>query len=203
MSPLRHTSGMTESSAVPPGAALVLIDIQRGFDDPVWGARNNPAAEQVAAALLAAWRRAAWPVVHVQHDSTEPGSPLAPGQPGHRHKPEVTPDAGEPVVHKTVNSAFIGTDLEQLLRSAAAPGVVLAGITTDHCVSTTARMAGNLGFDTWLVGDACAAFDRVGADGTQYPAQLVHDVALASLHEEFATVVDSSAVFAALRAGRP
>jgi nicotinamidase-related amidase len=193
---------MTEVPTVPPGAALVLIDIQQGFDNPVWGPRNNPAAEQVAAELLGAWRRAGWPVIHVQHDSTEPGSPLAPGQPGHRHKPEVMPVAGEPVVHKTVNSGFIGTELEQLLRSAEAPGVVLAGITTDHCVSTTVRMAGNLGFDTWLVADACAAFERAGADGTRYPAQLVHEVALASLHDEFATVVDSAAVLATLRAGQ-
>lgn len=185
---------------MPPGAALLLIDIQQGFDSPVWGPRNNPDAEQVAAKLLAAWRRAGWPIVHVQHDSTEPGSPLATGQPGHRHKPEVAPAAGEPVVHKTVNSGFIGTDLERRLRATEAPGVVLAGITTDHCVSTTARMAGNLGFDTWLVGDACAAFDRVGADGTRYAAQVVHEVALASLHGEFATVVDSAAVLATLPA---
>lgn len=140
---------------MPRGAALLLIDIQQGFDSPVWGARNNPDAEQVAAALLAAWRRAGWPIVHVQHDSTEPGSPLATGQPGHRHKPEVAPAAGEPVVHKTVNSGFIGTDLEQRLRATEAPGVV----------------------------------------------QVVHEVALASLHGEFATVVDSAAVLATVPVG--
>jgi nicotinamidase-related amidase len=186
---------------VPPGAALLLIDVQQGFDDPVWGSRNNPDAERAAAALLAAWRERGWPVVHVQHDAVEPGSPLTPGQPGHAHKPEVAPRPGEAVVHKSVNSAFIGTDLQERLTALQVPGLVVVGLTTDHCVSTSVRMAGNLGFDTWLVADACAAHDRVGADGERYAAQLVHEVALASLHDEFATVVESGAVLAALPDG--
>jgi nicotinamidase-related amidase len=189
---------------VPPGCALVLIDIQQGFDDPVWGPRNNPDAEWAAATLLTAWRDRGWPVVHVQHDAEEPGSPLTPGQPGHAPKPEVAPRADEAVVHKPVNSAFIGTDLLERLTALQVPGVVIAGLTTDHCVSTTTRMAGNLGLATWLVADACAAFDRIGADGTRYAAQLVHDVALASLHDEFATVVESGDLLAGLtdRSGR-
>lgn len=181
-----------DATPLPPdGSALVLIDIQVGFADPAWGERNNPDAEAVAGRLLEVWRERRWPVVHVQHDSEEPGSPLTPGTPGHAHHPAVGPRGDEPVVHKTVNSAFIGTDLEHRLRHARVPGIVLAGLTTDHCVSTTARMSANLGFDTWLVADACATFGRRGADGRDYPAQLVHDVALASLHDEFVTVIDS------------
>jgi len=179
------------------GSALVLIDIQAGFDDPVWGARNNPGAEDVSGRLLEGWRRRRWPVIHVQHDSTEPGSSLAPGSPGHAHKSQVRPRADEPVVHKTVNSAFIGTDLEQRLRELGVPGVVLCGLTTDHCVSTTARMSANLGFETWLVADACATFARRGPDGSIFPAQLVHDVAIASLHDEFATVLTSEELLTA------
>ena len=174
------------------GSALVLIDIQVGFDDPEWGARNNPDAEDVCGRLLEAWRRNGWPVVHIQHDSTEPDSSLAPGSPGHAHKSQVAPQADEPVLHKTVNSAFIGTDLEQRLREMAVPGVVFCGLTTDHCVSTTTRMSANLGFDTWLVADGCATFARQGPDGQLFAATLVHDVALASLHEEFATVLHST-----------
>jgi nicotinamidase-related amidase len=179
------------------GAALVLIDVQVGFDDPAWGARNNPNAEDVCGRVLEAWRRNGWPVVHIQHDSTEAGSPLTPGTPGHAHKSQVTPRPDEPVLHKTVNSAFIGTDLEQRLRGLAVPGVVLCGLTTDHCVSTTTRMSANLGFETWLVADGCATFERRGPDGQPFEASLVHDVAIASLHEEFATVLTSDVLLTA------
>jgi nicotinamidase-related amidase len=176
------------------GAALVLVDIQVGFDDPAWGVRNNPEAEDVCGQLLEAWRRKGWPVVHIQHDSTEPGSPLTPGSPGHAHKSQVTPRPDEPVLHKTVNSAFIGTDLEQRLHDLGVPGVVLCGLTTDHCVSTTTRMSANLGFETWLVADGCATFERRGPGGELFAASLVHEVALASLHEEFATVLGSASL---------
>jgi len=177
------------TAPIPVGSALVVIDVQAGFDDPVWGPRNNPGAEDACGRLVDAWRERKWPLILVQHDGYDDCPPLQPGQPGHELKPQVAPRPDEPVVHKTVNSAFIGTSLEQHLRDLAVPGVVLCGLTTDHCVSTTTRMSANLGFDTWLVADACAAFDRVGADGTRYDAQLVHDVSLASLHDEFATVL--------------
>ncbi len=133
-------------------------------------------------------------MIHIQHDSVEPRSPLRPGQPGHDLKPQVVPRPTEPVLHKQVNSAFIGTDLEARLHALAAPGVVLCGLTTDHDVSTTTRMTANLGFATWVVADACATFGRTSADGTQYRARLVHDIALASLHREFATVITSGAL---------
>ena len=125
--------------------------------------RSGARAEDVCGQLLDAWRRRGWPVVHIQHDSVEPGSPLAPGSPGHAHKSQVTPRADEPVLHKTVNSAFIGTDLDRdSTMPLGVPGVVLCGLTTDHCVSTTTRMSANLGFETWLVADGCATFERRG-----------------------------------------
>ena len=99
-----------------PRTALLLIDIQQGLDDPKWGERNNPNAEQQIAAMLAAWRRAKWPVIHVQHMSQRPTSPLRPNLPGNAFKPEAVPLEGEPVFQKTVNSAFIGTPLEDHLR---------------------------------------------------------------------------------------
>ena len=182
-------------------AALLVIDVQKGFDTPGWGRRNNPEAENVIASLLEAWRAAGWPVLHAQHVSVEPGSALGPGQPGVDIKPEAAPREGEPLFQKSVNSAFIGTGLEDHLRSGGIESLVMVGLTTNHCVSTTARMAGNLGFKTFVVEDATATFDRVGPDGVLHPAELVHSVSLANLHDEFATVVHSSEVLSAL--GRP
>ncbi len=178
---------------------LLLIDLQLGFDDPRWGRRNNPILEQRAGALLRAWRPFGRPVVHVRHMSIDPTSPLRPGQPGNDFKPETAPKEGEAVIEKRVNSAFIGTSLEADLRSAGCSGLVIMGLTTNHCVSTTARMAGNLGFATWVVSDATAAFDRVGPDGVRHRAEDVHAMALSDLHGEFATVVDSDAVIDALQ----
>ena len=174
-----------------PETALLVVDVQRGFDEPLWGARNNPRAEETIGRLLAAWRSSGRPVLHVQHLSRSPGSPLAPGLPGSEIKPVARPLAGEPVFSKHVNSAFIGTELESHLREHAIQGLVVVGLTTDHCVSTTVRMAGNLGFDTWVVSDATATFDRVGPAGESHTAEQIHAVALASLHGEFATVVSA------------
>lgn len=174
--------------------ALLLIDVQQGFDDPRWGTRNNPGAESVAAGLLADWRARGWPVLHARHDSVSPHSPLRPGQPGNDIKEAVRPAAGEPVFPKTVNSAFIGTGLEAELRRLGVEELVIAGLTTDHCVSTTTRMAANLGFRAWLVEDGCATFGRRGYDGRDYAADEIHRVALVSLHGEFAEVVTAAAL---------
>jgi len=186
-------------SLEPPATTLLVVDLQLGFDEPRWGRRNNPHLEQRASDLLRAWRSAGRPVVHVRHMSTEPSSPLRPGQPGNAFKPETAPVAGEAVIEKRVNSAFIGTSLEADLRRAGCSELVIVGLTTNHCVSTTARMAGNLGFSTWVVSDATATFDRIGPDGVEHPAEQIHAVALSDLHGEFATVVDAAAVIAAVQ----
>lgn len=184
---------------LPANAALVVIDVQRAFDDPRMGPRNNPALEGNVRALLARWRESRRPLFHVKHMSTEPQSLLRPGLPGNEFKPEAAPLAGERVIEKNVNSAFIGTPLEAELREKRIDTLVLLGIQTNHCVSTTTRMAGNLGFRAFLVGDACATFDRKGPDGRLWPAQTLHDVSLADLHGEFATVVTTAQVLAAAR----
>lgn len=183
---------------LPQNAVLLLIDVQKGFDEPVWGNRNNLSAEQNIARLLEAWRTSHRPVFHVQHLSLSPNSPLAPNRSGCAIKEAVTPQEGERLFQKHVNSAFIGTDLEQQLREHGYQTLVIVGLTTPHCVSTTTRMAGNLGFETWLVADATAAFDMVGHDGRKYPAEEVHAVSLATLNGEFATVVDTEAILDAL-----
>lgn len=181
-------------SSLPLHAALLVVDVQRGLDDPSWGTRSNPDAETHVALLLEAWRSAGRLVVHVQHLSTEPHSPLRPDAPGCAIKPEAAPAEGEALFQKRVNSAFIGTGLEGFLRERGVTALVIAGLTTDHCVSTTTRMAANLGFETYLVGDATATFERTGPDGQHFTAEQMHAVALASLHGEFATVVRSDDV---------
>lgn len=188
-----------------PAPALLLIDIQQAFNDLAhWGGeRNNPDAEANAARLLAYWREHHLPVFHVQHNSTTPGSPLAPGQPGNAFKPEVAPLPGETIIPKNVNSAFIGTDLEQQLREQGLTTLVIAGLTTDHCVSTTTRMAGNLGFRVYLVGNACATFNKKGPNGEEFSADLIHQTALASLHDEFGAIVTTAGILHQLESGRP
>lgn len=168
--------------------ALLVVDVQKGLDDPSLGLRNNPGAESNIALLLSAWRRHELPVIHVRHCSVEPDSPLRPQLPGNMFKEEAQPMSGEKQFSKTVNNAFVGTGLETHLRQHGISSLVIVGLTTDHCVSTSVRMASDLGFDVTLISDATAAFDRRGCDGGRYPADDVHRINLASLDGEFCTV---------------
>lgn len=171
--------------------ALLLIDIQKAFDTiAYWGGqRNNPEAEHNASELLKLWRTKKLPIFHIQHCSSIKTSLLNESHAGNEFKDIVKPIDGELILKKNVNSAFIGTDLKERLDNDQISTLVIVGLTTDHCVSTTARMAGNFGYTTFVVSDATATFNKKGIDGQHYSAELIHDTALASLKEEFATIV--------------
>lgn len=175
--------------------ALIPIDLQQGFDHASWPKRNNPAMDANGQRLLAAWRASGLPLIHARHDSVEPGSTLRPEHPGNAFRPGFEPLAGEPVVGKSVNAAFIATDLDLRLRRLGVIRVVLFGISTDMCVSTSARVAANLGYEVIVVGDACACFEVDGID-----ADTVHRVHLATLNAEFGKVVTTDALLAAMPA---
>jgi len=175
--------------------ALIVVDVQQGFADSAWGRRNNPAAEDHIRALLAGWRAAGEPIVLVRHDSQEPGSALAPGQPGNALQPGID-GAHDLLVTKSVNSAFHGTpDLDAWLRENEVDTVTVCGITTNHCCETTARIAGNQGYETYFVLDATHTFDRVGPDGITVSAEDLARATAASLHDEFATVITTQQAF--------
>jgi nicotinamidase-related amidase len=187
-------------SPLPQDAALIVIDFQKAIDHPSWGRRNNLDAERNVAALLHAWRDSQRPVYHIRHDSTEPASHYRPGQPGNEFKPEAQPLPGEAVIAKRTNSAFIGTNLEARLRAARQSLLVIAGVLTNNCVEATVRMAGNLGFETFLVEDGCFTFARKDWTGKLRPAAEVHAMSLANLDGEYCVVTRTADVLRALGA---
>ena len=179
-------------------AALLLIDVQKGLADPSLGKRNNPDAEANMALLLTAWREHRLPIIHIRHCSVEPDSKLRPELPGNAYQDEVLPLPGEKEFTKTSNSAFIGTGLENYLRESEISALVVVGLTTDHCVSASTRMASDLGFDVTLVADATAAFERTGYDGLHYSGEDIHRINLVSLDGEFCTVRSTAELLGAL-----
>lgn len=187
---------------------LLLIDVQIGVNVlEHWGGptgrRNNPAAEDNQRDLLLAFRSAGRPVLYTQHDSREAASPLKLSLPTGAWIDGLEPREGEPIIHKDVNSGFVGTDLELRLRQHGVQRLVIAGFFTNFCVETTTRMAGNLGYDTYLAHDACATTNRIGHDGTDHDPEVVHALSLASLHGEFCTAMTTQEAIALLSEDNP
>lgn len=177
-----------------PDTALLLVDVQVGVDVLThWGGatgrRNNPDAEEHLRRLLAGFRSHDRVVAWTLHDSREAASPLRAGTPGFALKPGFAAAPGEVVVTKDVNSAFVGTAMELQLRRLGISRLVVTGFFTNMCVETSVRMAGNLGFDTYLVPDCCSTTNRVGPDGVDRDPELVHDMTVANLHGEFCTAI--------------
>ncbi len=191
----RRVERLFQQSKIPQNAALVVIDMQKGFDDQKWGNRNNPDLSRNVEILLQAWRDSNRPIIHIQHCSVELGSVLRPELESCDFYPSVKPIDGEIIFQKNVNSCFTGTDLEIYCTENQIDTLIIVGISSDHCVSTSTRLAANLGFVTYLVNDATCTFDRVDPFTKEiYPAELVHRVHLASLNNEFAKVINTKSV---------
>lgn len=169
--------------------ALIIVDVQKAFDDKKWGERNNPNAEENISKILKLWREKDSKVIYVQHMSDNPASVFHPNNDGYAIKDIVEPEGKDLIITKKVNSSFIGTNLEAFLKTNKFTTVVITGLTTPHCVSTTTRMSGNLGFNTYLVSDATASFGMQDQNKRYYDAESIHDISLATLHDEFATIL--------------
>ena len=178
-------------------SALLLVDIQKAFLEKDYPGiiRNNEDAEFICGKILKKWRTLDLPVIHVRHSSTNPESKLHKSKPGFEFNDYVIPLNTEIVLTKKVNSAFIGTNLEDILFKGNINTLVIVGMTTNHCISTTVRMSGNLGFNTYLISDSTACYNTKGLNGEIIDCNTIYNSALASLQEEFATVIDSKELF--------
>lgn len=173
--------------------ALIVIDVQQAFDHQQ-RQRNNQSAEKNIMEVIDHFRKHDGNIVHVRHISDSQDSLFFEGSETSKFKPEAIPLESETTILKTVNSAFIGTDLEQQLRKENINTLFIVGLTAPHCVSTTTRMASNLGFNCILVEDATASFELTDHLGRKYSAQEIHDGTMASLNEEFAEILITSMV---------
>lgn len=174
--------------------ALLIIDVQRAIDDPIWswyGERNNINAEKNMAEILKLWRTLGRPIIHVKHESIEPNSTYRPGQAGCDFKDCVMPLADEYIVIKHVNSAFIGTNLKELLKKINVSCLVVFGVITNNSVDISVRMAGNLGYNTFLVEDACFTFPKPDYNGKIRTAEEIHAITLANLDSEYCRVIST------------
>jgi nicotinamidase-related amidase len=178
--------------------ALLIIDMQKAIDHPSWGRRNNSTTEINISCLLSSWRHNGKLVIHIRHSSREEKSTYRPNQEGFEFKPEVQPQNGETIITKSTNNAFIGTELEAILFHNGISTVIICGVTTNNSVEATARMAGDLGYQTFVVSDATAAFDKVDYAGHHRTAEEVHAMSLANLHGEYATVASTEEVLTKL-----
>lgn len=185
------------TTQIAPDAALIVIDVQREFENPIFGRRDNPEAEQNIAALAKAWAAAGRPIVRVRQSEQDSSGPFKPGTPGHEFKPEAA--AIEPAldVTKEVHSAFHGTpDLHSWLAERGIEQVAICGIQTNRCCESTARVAADLAYDVIFVIDAMHTFDKAGPDGVVLPAEQLATATATSLHGYFATVVRAADLLA-------
>jgi len=183
------------NSTLPKETALLIVDVQNAIDNSQWaryGKRNNLNAENNMALILNKWRQAGRKVIHIKHESKEIDSTYRPGFVGCEFKECVAPVSGEDIIIKHVNSAFIGTNLESMLSEENISNLVVFGVITNNSVESTVRMAGNLGFNTYLVEDATFTFAKPDYRGHIYSADEIHAISLGNMNDEYCTIVSTS-----------
>lgn len=173
-------------------APLLIIDVQNAIDDPKYAHRGQKGMEAAIALLLARWREKGDPVIFIRDDSTDPNSPFRPGQSGNDFKREVAPLNHEPIVDKRTSSAFIGTDLMQLLEDIGASELVITGAWLEYCVSSTVRMAADLGFMVFIPQDCVASLGRTDRNNRKWTAEEVHTLTLSTMDGEYASILSST-----------
>jgi len=182
--------------------ALIVIDQQKGVDNPKLGKRNNPGAEKEILGLLSLWRQKNWPIFHVKHRSKSRESVFWPEQEGFEFKDAFKPRNEEKIIEKSVPCAFVNNTLQQELQSLGVSEIVIAGVATNNSVEATARTGGNLGYTVYVVENACYTFAKRDYYGMDRSADEVHAMSLANLHGEYATVVSCERLLGMISDGR-
>ena len=192
---------MENKNLIRKNPALILVDIQKAFLEKDYPGinRNNHDAEFICGNILSKWRELKLPIIHVRHSSTNPDSKLHKSKPGFEFNDYVKPLDNEVILTKKVNSAFIGTKLDIILHNMNINTLVFVGMTTNHCISSSVRMSGNLGFETYLISDSTACYDTMGMDGKMIDCNIIYESSLANLSEEFATIINSNKLFSLLK----
>ena len=192
---------MENKNLIRKNPALILVDVQKAFLEKDYPGinRNNHDAEFICGNILRKWRELKLPIVHVRHSSTNPDSKLHKSKPGFEFNDYVKPLDNEVVLTKKVNSAFIGTKLDNILYNMNIKTLVFVGMTTNHCISSSVRMSGNLGFKTYLISDSTACYDTMGMDGKMIDCNIIYESSIANLSKEFATIINSNKLFSLLK----
>lgn len=192
---------MENKNLIRKNPALILVDVQKAFLEKDYPGinRNNHDAEFICGNILSKWRELKLPIIHVRHSSTNPDSKLHKTKPGFEFNDHVKPLDNEVVLTKKVNSAFIGTNLENILNNMNINTLVFIGMTTNHCISSTVRMSGNLGFETYLISDSTACYNTIGMDGKMIDCNIIYESSLANLSKEFAIIINSNKLFSLLK----
>ena len=192
---------MENKNLIKKNPALILVDVQKAFLEKDYPGinRNNHDAEFICGNILSKWRELKLPIIHVRHSSTNPDSKLHRSKPGFEFNDRVKPLDNEVVLTKKVNSAFIGTKLENILNNMNINTLVFIGMTTNHCISSTVRMSSNLGFETYLISDSTACYNTMGMDGKMIDCNIIYESSLANLSKEFAIIINSNKLFSLLK----